>query len=51
MKIIFFYDLGDIDSFVFIVSSNKLVLKLAWFTQQAWTERQNVLFRHSQTHI
>ena len=31
---------------VFIMSSEKMVLKLAWFIQHSWRERQNVLFRY-----
>ena len=38
------YDLADIDTFVFIMSTEKMVLKVAWFIQHSWTERQNVLF-------
>ena len=41
-----FDDLADIDKFVFIMSSEKMVLKLAWFIQHSWRERQNVLFRY-----
>ena len=41
-----FYDLADIAKFVFIMSSEKMVLKLAWFIQHSWRERQNVLFRY-----
>ena len=38
------YDLADIDKFVVIMSSEKMVLKLAWFIP--YSERQNVLFRY-----
>ena len=41
-----FYDLADIYKFVFIMSSEKMDLKLAWFIQHSWRERQNVLFRY-----
>ena len=33
-----FYDLAVIDKFVFIMSSEKMVLKLAWFIQHLWRE-------------
>ena len=39
-----FYNLGDVDKFVFIMSNNDIVLKLAWFTQHAWRERQDALY-------
>ena len=41
-----FYDLADMDKFVFIMSSEEMVLKLAWFIQHSWRERQNILFRY-----
>ena len=41
-----FYDLADIDRFVFIMSSEKMILKLAWLIQHSWRESQNVLFRY-----
>ena len=41
-----FYDLADIDKFVFIMSSEKMVSILAWFIQHSWRERQNLLFRY-----
>ena len=41
-----FYELADMEKFVFIMSSVKMVLKLAWFIQHSWRERQSVLFRY-----
>ena len=41
-----FSDLADIAKFVFIMSREKMVLKLAWFIQHSWREKQNVLFRY-----
>ena len=38
-----FYDLADIDKFAFIMSSEKMVLILAWLIQHSWRKTERVV--------